>query len=122
MWTDAIVMFLFIFMLFAYMLAFPICLGALLRLLMRKKSPSHVAWLGAGLGCFAHKSFAYQSAMMNNIMDVFPLADNSFLAAMILNAIGILIFLAIWFVLVKMGVELVDKAIKQQSGYCHLRK
>jgi hypothetical protein len=112
MWTHTIAPFLFILAISTFIFSVPVCLGMLLRLLFRKMKPSFVAWVGAALGLTAQ----YGAANHNTIMMNLPFVGNALLPARSLSAIGLLIFLAMWFVFIKCGVELIDRQTKQQSG------
>ena len=115
MWTHTIAPLIMILAIFALMLAVPVCLGVLLRLLIRNTQPSLVTWFGAALGLAAQHGPAHQSTIMRSMPAVLPFADDSLLATLSLRALDLLIPLALWFVFVKLGVKLVDRQAKQQS-------
>jgi hypothetical protein len=114
MWKYTLAPVLMMLSTFAVILAVPVCLGVLFRLLIRKTQPNLVAWFGAALGLAVQHGAARQDTMMS-ITDVLPSVGESLLATFSVGAIGILVPLALWFIFVKWGVELVDRQAKQQS-------
>ncbi len=116
MWTYTIAPLLLMLAIYTFMLAVPVSLGVLLRLLLRKTRPNLVAYFGAALGFAAQHGAADHSPMMKSMTDVLPFAANSLLATLSLGAIGFLIPLAMWFVFVRWGVKLVDRQAKEESA------
>jgi uncharacterized membrane protein len=116
MWTYTIAPLLLMLAIFAFLLAVPVSLGVLLRLLIRKTQPNLVAYFGAALGFAAQHGAAGHSPMMRSMTDVFPFAVDSLMATLSLGAIGVLIPLAMWLVFVRCGVKLVDRQEKEESA------
>ena len=100
----------------ACIFAVPICLGMLLRMLMRRMPSGLVAWIGAALGFAAQHCTAEQDSVMKSIMDFSTSTEVPFPAKMGLAISGVLISFSLWFIFVNMGVGLVERNMKERSN------
>jgi hypothetical protein len=99
----------------AILIAVPVCLGLLLRLLIRKPRARLVAWLGAALILAAYYCAGNRNSLLADVAELPPPADDSLVLMFLMGAIGFLVPVAMVYYFVERGVDAADGQVKKPS-------